>query len=154
MMQSTHTYAVLDVAPRTFADICTRLERAGALGDYLMKGDTEHERLIVFGTVALRSLEESPGIGLREVPVYDAPELAPSTRSVLKASPWERIEGGALTLDYEIGGILVGFALVANARGQVDQITMQQAMAEIKNLILMCGGKVKDGGNVNVQEGK
>jgi hypothetical protein len=48
----TFTYAILEVAPATFADIKRRLRKTGTLPDYLQKDD-EHGWLIVFGTTAL-----------------------------------------------------------------------------------------------------
>jgi hypothetical protein len=51
-MPYTFTYAILEVSPKTFADIKRRLRKSGTLPDYLQKDD-EHGWLIVFGTTAL-----------------------------------------------------------------------------------------------------
>lgn len=51
-MPATFTFAILEVAPKTFADIKKRLRATGTLPEYLQKDD-DHGWLIVFGTTAL-----------------------------------------------------------------------------------------------------
>lgn len=148
----THTYAVLEISAAAFAGVRTRLTQAGAQGDYLAKDDDDAE-LIVFGDVALKAAEAKPTV-LGHVPVYDGPELSPVLRQALNQPPWMRCDDARCTPEHEILGILIGFGIVLAARGAViDQLTIQQAMAEIKNLILLCGGKVAESPKTNLQEG-
>lgn len=152
-MRSTHTYAVLDVAATTFADVCMRLKEVGVLGEYLMKGEEGAGDLVVFGTTALRALpqmkmelgiEELPPVELVDVPHFEHEGFCPHVKALMHGPPWKRVAGAkAPTIDNELGGILVGFSVILKTREcAVDDLMLRQAMAEIKNVILLCGGKL------------
>src|SRR5688500_1903332 len=95
-LSHTHTYAILDVAPATFADIKARI---GALGreyveQYLQREDGEE--LIVFGTVALQA-EKTNHQGTK----------APSTEKKPRLFYWEDAENcWAPVPDDEVPGII------------------------------------------------
>lgn len=165
-MKTTHIYAVLEISAAAFADVRARLESAGALGDYLDKDSDEGAALIVFGAVALKALpaseppvlplEERPLVELLEVQVYDAPSLNPVVKTLLELPPWQRVkESNAPMLEKEITGILIGMLCMAahfpegfaieKSSSRMDHLrpeALVQASAEIKNLILLCGGKL------------
>jgi hypothetical protein len=155
-MNTTSTYSILEVSRAAFTDVRTRLEAAGVLGDYWDQ-DGEKRPLIVFGTVALKAEAQTelalpvfPLIELREVPVYDAPGLPEEIKQILQLSPWQRGHNAKPTFDNELAGILAAFGAllvsVGEARRKISPEEFAKAaalpMAEIVNLILLCGGKV------------
>lgn len=149
MYRSTQSFAVLEVSVQTFVDVRRRLEKAGVLGDYVSSEDN----LIQFGGIALKS-EPERDLELVPVPVYDGPGLALPVLQALNDSPWTRVDGAQRTLDHEIAGIFIGFALVFTHReNTIDEVTLRQAMAEVKNLILLNGGKLSPSPKTNLQEG-